>query len=181
LTTTSYVPGYDATSSDAGGWFQALWIAVIRKRDLSLPTARRTRTILDELTRLGMLKRIEFSDRFRYHLTTRGSDYFYDQNELGNNSERWPYMCFSRVIPERIAWERPSSADAGHLRVAFTWKPVPVGAWMTPRLKPYGVVLTPTMSPTVATLVRRREQWVVASMDVSYPSVANRAAWLPPH
>jgi hypothetical protein len=51
------------------------------------------------------LERVDLRDRFRYHLSDSGSQYFYNENRLGDNSERWPYMCYSRIVPQQIVWK----------------------------------------------------------------------------
>jgi hypothetical protein len=121
------------TTADKGAWLQALWIAVIPKRDLEQSPARTVHAVLDELTALGLLERIDLRDRFRYHLSDRGSRYFYNENRLGDNSERWPYMCYSRIVPQRIVWKTSSRRNDGVEHVAYvSWRTTSPQTWVTP-------------------------------------------------
>ncbi|MDB5043035.1 MAG: hypothetical protein JWN27_3761 [Candidatus Eremiobacteraeota bacterium] len=178
LTTSSYYPGYNATTTEEGVWLPALWIAVIPKRDFRRPSARTVRAILDELTSLGLLKRIDLRDRLRYHLSERGSRYFYNENRLGDNSEHWPYMCYSRIVPLQIVWRAPSRRNDGVERVAYVWwRAMPPQPWVTPFLRAHSVVLNPTQEPAVATVFVRTDRSIAAKLVFSLPSVVDRSAW----
>jgi hypothetical protein len=176
-----YYPGYDATTLDAGAWLQAIWIAVVRKND-ARPAVHGVQRVLDELTRIGMLDRIDLGDRLRYHLTAHGTAFYYDEDRYGDNTERWPYMCFSRIRPDHIIWRHAQTAAPGGApveRVAFAWTASPPNEWVTPLLRSRGVVLSPVASPAVATLVRAGDRWTVAKIDFSLPVVEDPSAWNP--
>jgi hypothetical protein len=178
LTTSSYYPGYNATKTEEGVWLQALWIAVIPKRDLRRPPARTVRAILDELTGLGLLERIDLRDRLRYRLSARGSQYFYDENRLGDNSERWPYLCYSRIVPRQIVWSAPSRRNDGVEHAAYVWwRATPPQPWVTPFLRAHSVILNPTQEPAVAKVFVRTDRSIFAKREFSLPSVLDRSAW----
>ncbi|MBV9440440.1 MAG: hypothetical protein JOZ24_10655 [Candidatus Eremiobacteraeota bacterium] len=171
LPSGSYYPGYDASTTEEGVWLQALWIGTVRKRDLAYPGVARTQRVLDRLVRLGLLARIDLRDRARYHLTMRGAQYYYDDDGLGANVEHWPYLCFTRLVPERIA------AQAGAGRATFTWHTDEFDDWMTPELRPYAIALAPTRDPAVAQVVTRSDGSLLAKLTGALPSVDDRGAW----
>jgi hypothetical protein len=178
LTTSSYYPGYNATKTEEGVWLQALWVAVIPKRDLGRPPARTVHAILDELTALGLLERIDLRDRLRYHLSARGSRYFYNENRLGDNSEHWPYMCYSRIVPQQVVWQVTRRLNDGVEHVAHVWwRATPPQTWVTPFLRAHSVVLNPTEEPAVATVFVRTDNSIAAKLEFSLPSVVDRSAW----
>lgn len=167
-----YYPGYDASTVEDGVWLQALWIGTMRKRDEMLPDVHRTAHVLDGLVQRGLLERIELRDRFRYHLTPRGARYYYDDDRFGNNPEHWPYLCFSRLVPERIV----ADARSGH--VTFVWSDETVDAWATRELQRYAIVLAPVVNPA-AIIVRPHGRSLNARYALPLPSVVSRSAWVP--
>lgn len=178
-----YFPGYNADVTDKGAAFQALWVAVLPARTDD-PHAVAIETVLDELTRLGLVAREALPGHLRYHLTREGEPYFYEDNRLGNNVEAWPYLCFSRLHARDVAWaSRPSKGGKAYgnavtARIRITWDPAVDAPWATPFVKAHAVLLNPTSSPAAATVHRRSDgTWGVARFDFAFPLVENPAAW----
>ena len=184
----AYVPGYSAVTQDAGAWFQATWIAVIRDADLSDARARSVAAVLNALVTDGLIARSRHATLTRYHLTPRGARYYYDANHLGNDVEGWPYLCYSRKIPQRILSRTPapitegaSARDTGEaMLVTFAWTVDEPAAWSTdPVARAHTVVLTPAASPVQALVVNRDGRWRIERLARSEPRIADAAAWPP--
>jgi hypothetical protein len=155
----AYFPGYSADISDRG-------------------------VMLDELTRTGMLTRRDIPAAVRYTLTREGARYYYERDVLGNNSEAWPYLCFSRLRARNVVWtSRPSAHGGGRYadvtaRVRFSWEPSEDAPWVTPFVKAHAVELNPTKSPAEATALRLYDgRWGLRNVDFAFPLVENPGAW----
>lgn len=179
-----YVSSYDADVVDPGAVFHGLWTGVLPARSLGEAHAVAVKGILDELTRLGLMVRRDLPDGFRYNLTREGEQYYYERDNLGDNNEAWPYLCFSRLHAKNVAWASRPSKSAGKngvvtARVRFTWEPAAAADWVTPFLRAHAVELNPTSSPAVATAYRRYDgTWRLAELDFAFPLVENRSAWV---
>ncbi|HEY0381832.1 MAG TPA: hypothetical protein VGC72_06510 [Candidatus Elarobacter sp.] len=179
-----YYPGYNADVQVRGVVFQGLWVAEVRQRMLDDPHAVAVKSVLDELSRTGLLARQPLPDGFRYNLTREGQQYYYDRNDLDDNVDGWPYLCFSRLHAKDVAWaSRPAPRRGRHgsettARIRFTWEPTADAQWTTPFLKAHAVALNPPSSPAGATALRYDNgKWVLAQLDFVFPVVEHRAAW----
>ncbi len=184
----AYFPGYNADIAARGVMFEALWVGVVPERTLEDPHAVAVEAVLDELTRLGLLVRHELPGEIRYNLTEQGERYYYERNDLGNNVESWPYLCYSRLRAGNVAWAgRPSTvAEAGGndltARIRFSWEPTADAPWASPFIKAHAVELNPTSSPAAATVRRYPDgEWAISRIDFSFPLVEDRLAWTTPN
>lgn len=179
-----YYPVNSMNVAMRGVIFEGLWVAEVRSRMLDDPHAVAVKAVLDEFTRLGLLVRLELPAGWRYNLTHEGMQYYYDHNDLGDNVDGWPYLCFSRLRAKNVAWASQPSEHRGSYgsevtaRIRFTWEPTANAQWTTPFLKAHAVELTPTSSPANATARRYvNGRWRLAEFDFSFPVVENRSAW----
>ena len=181
-----YYPGRTLVVHEEGVWFTALWLARVRASRLEDPDVRATVTVLDELVRLGMLQRTRRRTVATYRLTPRAIPYFYAQDDYGNNPSGQPYLCYSRIVPERIAWRRAlQSSAASHrepaFRVAFVWNASAAASWARSAvLERHSVLLAPTTNPAIATIVgdgrdRRVVRLWAPGLDLS--RVVDVSAW----
>jgi hypothetical protein len=180
----AYFPGYSADVVDRGVMFESLWVGIIPEHKLNDPHVAAVKSLLDELARLGMLTRHEIPAAVRYNLTREGALYYYERSDLGNNSEQWPYLCFSRLHARDVAWtSRPSAHGGGRYadvtaRVRFSWEPSEDAPWATPFVKAHAVELSPTKSPAEATALRFYDgRWGLRNVDFAFPLVENPGAW----
>jgi len=178
-----YFPGYNADVAARGVEFEALWVGVVPERTLDDPHAGAVKAVLDELTRLGLLTRTEIPGALRYNLTREGVRYYYERDDLGNNVEFWPYLCFSRLRAKDVAWaSRPSKSGTAYgdvtARIRFTWEPAVDAPWATPFVRAHAVEMNPTSSPAEATVRRPFDgEWRVTRIDFSFPLVEHPSAW----
>ncbi len=117
-----YYPDYTADVARQTGPFQAGWVAVIPP-DEHRAQAADVKSVLDELARLGLLVRRTLPDGMHYNLTHEGWHYYYDRDDLGDNVEEWPFLCFSRLHTTSIAWSSAPVQERWSVsrRVRFTW------------------------------------------------------------
>jgi hypothetical protein len=175
-----FYPDYNADVADRTGVLQSGWVAVVRP-DAPQAQAAAVKSVLDELARLGLLELRTLSDGIHYTLTHDGWRYYYERNDLGNNVERWPYLCFSRLHTTQIAWSGPPVQEAGRYvsrRVRFTWTSRLDAPWLTPLLRAHAVELAPVSNPAEAEARRYvGEPWHVAGVDFELGLVEHRSAW----
>jgi hypothetical protein len=179
-----YFPGFNADVAAKGVALEALWVGLVPARTLDDPQAVAVKAVLDEFTRLGLLVRHELPGGVRYNLTRDGLRYYYERNDLGNNVESWPYLCFSRLHARDVAWSsRPSKGGGAHgedvtARIRFTWEPRVDASWATPFVKAHAVELNPTSNPAEATARRYSDgEWGLTRVDFSFPLVEDPSAW----
>ena len=175
-----YYPDYNADVAEQTGVFQSEWVAVLR-RDALNPEAADVRSVLDELARVGLLERQTMPDGMHYTLTHEGLSYFYKRNDLGNNVEEWPFLCFSHMHTTSIAWSGPSVREAWSesRRVRFTWTSRTDAPWVTPFLKAHAVVLPPVSNAAYAKARRYiGGQWRLDGMNFEFGLVEHRSAWI---
>jgi hypothetical protein len=184
----TYYPGVSVTVEENGVWLPAVWVAHVRSHDLTRPDVRTAAAVLDELTAKGMLVRTTAPDGNRYRLARAGSDFYYDDNEYGNNPDHIPYLCYSTIVPQRIMSTEPprrerlpgASHDDDVFRAAFAWTPSPAAAWANdPFLRTHSIELGPTESPATATFANRHGDWTIVQLSTPTPEghVVNPSAW----
>jgi hypothetical protein len=178
-----YYPDYNADVARHTGPFQAGWVAVIPPDDHRAQAAD-VKSVLDELARIGLLRSRIFSDGTHYNLTHEGWHYYYDRDDLGDNVEEWPFLCFSRMHTTSIAWSGPPVQERWSVsrRVRFTWSSQVDAPWITPFLKAHAIALPPVSNPVV---VEARQyagrQWQLADMKFEFGLVEDRSAWTARH
>jgi hypothetical protein len=176
-----YYPDYDADVARRTGPFQSGWVAVMRADDKHRQAAD-VKSVLDELARIGLLERRPLPDGMHYTLTHEGRRYVYERNDLGNNVEAWPFLCFSHLHTTSIAWSGPPVRDADgwsdSRRVRFSWTSKLDAPWVTPFLKAHAVELPPVSNPAQAEARRYAGRpWRLARMNFEFGLVEHRSAW----
>ena len=184
----TYYPGISVTVQENGVWLPAVWVARVRRHDLARPDVRTAAAVLDELTRKGVLERTPVRDGFRYRLTRVGWDFYYDENDYGNNPDHIPYLCYSTIVPQRVVWSEPArrerSRDGSHdedvFRAAFAWRQSPVAAWANDAfLRTHSVTMGPTENQLTATFANRHGEWIIVQLGTPTPTgrVVDPSAW----
>ena len=184
----TYYPGVSVTMQENGVWLPAVWVARVRRRDLTRPDVRAAAAVLDELTKKDMLVRTTAPGGARYNLARIGWDFFYDENDFGNNPDHIPYLCYSTIVPERVVSSGPvrrerlheQSHDEDVFRVTFTWAPSRVAGWANDAfLRSHSVDLGPTESPATATFAKRHGEWTIVQLSTPTPEgrVIDRSVW----
>ena len=176
-----YYPEFNADVAQRTGPFQSGWVAVMRA-DAHHPQAADVKGVLDEFARVGLLERRTLPDGMHYTLTSEGRRYLYERNELGNNVEAWPFLCFSHLHATSIAWSGPAVRDADgwsdSRHVRFSWTSHVDAPWITPFLKAHAVELPPVSNPADATARRYNGRpWRLARMNFEFGLVEHRSAW----
>ena len=183
----TYYPGYSIEASDERAWLKALWIGVVRADAMSRPDVRATYDVLDQLGQAGLVVKRRFPQGFFYHLTMRAMPYYFDGNDFGNNPDHIPYLCYSRVVPDRVVRNRSVRADRvggrtrNVFRAAFHWHASEIAAWAAgPLLRSHGVVLAPTQNPVVTKFVMVQRSWLIETIATTgrpVPRLADASAW----
>lgn len=170
----TYYPGVSVTLHEEAVWLPARWIGLVRERDLARADVRAAYDVLNELARAGMLERQHFPGVFRYYLTMAGQQFYYDDSAYGNNPDHIPYLCYSTIVPQRIAYTssiaperyRDGAHDVDGFVAAFEWTPSPVAAWADNAfVRAHSVTLGPTENPMVAHLVDLDDTWAVIQLS----------------
>ncbi len=168
-----FYSGFSSELDETFWYLPPPWVAMIRPQDRAHPQARAAEALLDHLARAGMVARSRSHGSTDYNLTLSGLDYFFDANHFGNNPLHEPYLCYSKIVPERVLWKQAvhserDSSGAGTVqvyRVAFVWTAVPVGNWSPDAfVRSHGVVLGPSVDPTIAKFVLRDTHWYLESI-----------------
>lgn len=186
----TYYPGVSVTMEENGVWLPAVWVARVRRRDLARPDVRTAAAVLDELTKKGLLIRTTTPGASRYRLARIGWDFYYDENDYGNNPDHIPYLCYSTIVPQRVIASEPArherlpdgSHDEDVFRATFAWTPSPVAAWANDAfLRSHSVALGPAETPVTATFANRHGAWTIVQLSTPTPlgRVVNASAW--PH
>jgi hypothetical protein len=184
------IPGTSVEVNEYGNgraWLPAMWLAQIRAGSMSRADVRATVQLLDALTRAGLLVR-EFGHRgLLYHLTAAALPYYFSENTRGNNPDALSYLCYSRIVPDRVTWTRPVHVEASAggretvFRAGFAWHGGTIASWaLDPFIRSHGVVLAPTRSPAIAKFVQHGRTWFVSALYCEYPPlplVVDASAW----
>jgi hypothetical protein len=176
-----YYPDYNADIAQRTGPFQSGWVAVV-PADVGHGEAADVKSVLDELARVGLVERRTLPDGMHYTLTPDGRPYLYERNDLGNNVEDWPFLCFSHLRTTGLAWSGPAVRDADgwsdSRRVRFKWTSEVNAPWVTPFLRAHAVALPPVSNPAQAEARRYiGRPWRLARVNFEFGLVENRAAW----
>jgi hypothetical protein len=176
-----YYPDYDADVARRTGPFQSGWVAVTRA-GVQHGQAADVKSVLDELARVGLVERRALPDGMHYTLTHEGRRYVYERNDLGNNVEVWPFLCFSHLHTTSIAWSGPAVRDADgwsdSRRVRFSWTSKLDAPWVTPFLRAHAIELPPIGNPAKAEARRYAGRpWRLARMNFEFGLIEHRSAW----
>ena len=177
-----YYPDYNANVAQRTGPFQSGWVAVVRA-GVRHGEAADVKSVLDELARVGLVDRRTLPDGMHYTLTPDGRRYLYERNDLGNNVEGWPFLCFSHMRITGIAWSGPAVRDADGWSdsrgVRFHWTSQVDAPWVTPFLKAHAVALPPVSNPARAAARRYfGRPWRLARVNFEFGVVEHRSAWM---
>lgn len=177
----TYYPGYDVELEESDWWLPPIWLGYLPQ---SVAYGRRARTaerVLALLVGAGMVKRDTYSGASYYHITDAAFDYFYDDDNLGNNPGHAPYLCFSKIVPQRVLWKQPVHAERGAstFRVALAWSAGPPAPWAAnPELRKYAVTLAPARAPLILKFAKTKDGWQIVNVYPSAPNLlADAAAW----
>lgn len=176
-----YYPDYNADVAQRTGPFQSGWVAVVRA-NVQQGEAADVKSVLDEVARVGLVERRTLPDGLHYTLTPEGRRYLYERNDLGNNVEGWPFLCFSRLHATGIAWSGPAVRDpdgwSDSRRVRFNWTSQADAPWITPYLRAHAVELPPVSNPAQAEARRYAGRpWRLARLNFEFGLVEHRSAW----
>jgi len=185
-----FYPGYSAEYIPEIKWLPAQWIGTVRTKYLAEPEIRASFDVMNELVRAKMLERNAVPGGFRYNLTESALDYYWEHDRYRDNSGGQPYLCYSRIIPERVLWAQPLHVEKdsdGHpiqvFRAKFTWRPSPDADWAnSAALRSHSVVLPPIESPAIAKFVNVDGDWMIQNVYAptpALPRVADASVWPP--
>ncbi len=169
--------GYSTEYISEIKWLPAQWIGIVHLKDLRDPEVRASYTVLSELVRAHMVERTTVLGGFRYHLTMRALDYYWERTQYHNNPGGEPYLCYSTIVPQRVLWNQPVHTERdrdGHpiqtFRAAFEWRASPIAEWANdPMLRSHSVILAPMFSPTIAKFVNVDGDWVIQADASVWP------------
>lgn len=185
----TYYPGSSVVLQEQGVWLPAMWIARVPSQARTRPDVRAISEVLDELVRAKMLARTPVSGGFQYQLTERALPYFYQDNEFGNNTEAWPYLCYSKIVPQRVVSNeavhverlRGDGREAEVFRATFEWSTTPAAPWANdPVIRSHGVILAPLGNPLSAQFVKYGHDWEIArvySSGQAAPRLVGPSKW----
>jgi hypothetical protein len=183
----TYYPGYVASLQNYGEFLDAVWRARIALPQISDPQIRPVYEVLNHLVGAGLLSRTRDASVYEYYMTANAMHYYYGISRYDNNRAWMQYLCYSRVLPDRLLWVQriPQPSDwTGHAqwyRVSFTWKAsAPAGWARDPFLRRHSVILSPLKSPTQAKMFYIDGHWHVANIyDRTWmlPALRDAAAW----
>lgn len=180
--------GYSAEYVPAVKWLPAQWIGTVRSKYLAEPEVRASFDVMNELVRAQMLERSTVPGGFRYNLTMNALDYYWERDSYRDNPDGQSYLCYSRIIPERVLWSQPIHLEIDRngrpvqvFRAKFTWRPSPDADWANDAsLRSHSVILPPLESPAVAKFVNDDGDWVIQNVyapTVTLPRVADASVW----
>ena len=184
----TYYPGSSAEFVEENTWLRPVWLGSVRTSDLLRPETRAIYRVLNKLVKAGMVEKNRTPGGFRYHLTMRALPYYFDDNALGNNPDHIPYLCYSKIVPQRVIWNQPihleqSRDNVGRIevfRVAFSWTSSPVGSWSADAdLRSRSVILAPVASPTIVKFIKSGKTWEIGSIEAPLrnPRLVDVSLW----
>lgn len=171
-----FYSGFSSELDETFWYLPPPWVATLRPQDRANPQARTAQAVLDHLVRAGIVSRTRLRGSTHYNLTLPGLDYFFDANHFGNNPLHEPYVCYSKIVPERVLWKQAvhierdpfGSGMVQVYRMAFTWVAVPDSGWSPDAfVRAHSVVLGPETDPAIAKFVLRGTHWYLESVYAS--------------
>jgi hypothetical protein len=178
-----YYQGYTAEAQQLGWWVPARWVAQVRMKRIESPDERSVVDVIEALARHGMVSRSNDHGIATYYLTWQSLPYFYDDDDYGNNPERYPYLCSRDVQPTRVAWTRSLGGGAapGSFQAAIDWRRGPRAPWAEdPVIRAHSVIIGPTRNPFIVDVLSDGDEWRIDySPDWPLPHirVVDESAW----
>lgn len=183
----TYYPGYIASLQNYEEVWDAVWRGRIAASDVTKPDVRAVYGVLNHLVKAGLLTRTRTPSSYDYYLKYEALPYYNDRSLYGNNNGAMQYLCYSKIVPDRIVRLeriRPPSEWTGRAQwyqASFAWRVTVSAAWARdPFLRAHSVVLSPMSSPTTALMFYADKEWHVADISGKrwmLPRVADAAAW----
>jgi hypothetical protein len=186
----TYYPGSDFSVYQEGVIAQPYWLGRMSRRAMATRDGREVLAMLDRLSRAGLVARDSSRGAATTFWVTRAGAPFVDSaDSYADNREAYPYLCFSKIVPTTIVQQKalPDEPATAHspererFSVTFDWTASAPAAWANdPYIRSHSVILAPTTSPAVATLVKIGDEWVLQKLDDSNlndPVAVNPAVW----
>jgi hypothetical protein len=156
------------------------------KKALNTSNGRTAAVVLNALVRSGLVQKQYMRAGIRYNLTERAFPHYFEGNDFGDNPDHLSYLCYSRIVPDRIVSSRAihqlagGGRFAGALRVAFSWHASEDDDWAKdPVIQSHSVVLAPTRSPALVIFEDQHgELHVDRSTYEAINILARPAAWI---
>ena len=181
----SYVPSFSVEFRERDAWLPPLWLGFLPRSAINTPNGRTAAVVLNALARSGLIEKRYMNNGIRYNLTERAFPYYFEGNDFGDNPDHLSYLCYSRLVPDRVVSSQAvhqltsgrNAADA--VRVAFSWRASEDAAWANdPVIQSHSVVLAPTCSPAIITLASRHGELNVDRIKYeSIDALAQPAVW----
>ena len=181
----AFVPDYSVEFSPHDVWLPPLWVGFVSSRIQSRPQGLLVYQLLNVLVQAGLAKSQPVRNGIRYHLTDRAFPYYFEGNDFGNNPLHLSYLCYTKLVPDRILWTAPGrrrpGANVRTARVAFTWHETAAAAWAgDPLIQSHSVVLAPTRSPAVVTVSYAHGSWdLIAANYQAASTLTSDSVWPP--
>jgi hypothetical protein len=163
-----YYLGLNLDVATNSGPFQALWVGIVPPGNARDPRVAEVASVMDQLVTAGLLTRTADDPRGeRYNLTRYGQRFFFEDSDVTGNTEGWPYVCYSRLRVERLAWDTsrpdvPAGWGSVVKHVRLWWTVVTLDDWATPSLRSHSVRLRPETSPVDAAICRYVDgEWAI--------------------
>lgn len=169
----TYYPGFSASAPTYAEFLDAIWRGRISTKDLRRSDARTVSAVLTHLVLAGLLSSEKTPNGVNYFLRPQAFPYYFGSSVYKNNRDSLQYLCYSRIVPDKIVWSQPilappvsrHASKVQWYRVVFTWKPSTPAAWASdPFLRAHSIVLSPTSSPTAARMYYNNDGWHVAGI-----------------
>ncbi len=174
-----YYPGYTSEYREEGVWLHPAWLGAIPVDRLSDANVRTAYDVLDALVRAGMVLKVRVPGAFRYRLTMNAMPYYFEDDSFKNNPDRLPYLCYSRILPNRVL--RIEDVRPSRTRTTFEWRVVAVGAWAPGSyLREHSVILPPISNPSIAVISHSEGSSYVTKLETPaamLPVAADPGAW----
>ena len=174
-----YYPAHSVEYRENGVWLHPYWLGLVHRNKLSDPNVRLTVAVLNALVRAKLVDRALRPQGYLYRVTMAAAPYYFENNSFGNNPDHLPYLCYSRLIPQRVVLSR--EVRGGAYRVEFVWQSGPNAPWSSdPFLRAHSVILPPVASPSSALFSRRHGNWAIERLttgDAMLPRPVDAAAW----
>jgi hypothetical protein len=184
----AFYRGYSSEYIPEITWLPPRWLGSIQTGYLHQPEVRASFDVLNELVRIHMVQRTDVPGGFRYNLTMRALDYYWDDDPYRVNPGGEPYLCYSTIVPQRVLWSQPIHTEEDRngrkvqvFRAAFQWSVSADADWANDALlRSHSVVLPPTQSPTIAKFVSVDGDWDIQniySRTQALPRVVDASVW----
>jgi hypothetical protein len=160
----SYVPKFSVEFHERDAWLPPLWLGLLPRSAVKTPDGRTAAELLSALARAGLVERRHVNNGIRYNLTPKAFPYYFEGNDFGDNPDHLSYLCYSRLIVDRVVSSQvvhqfTGASNANAVCVAFSWHASEDDDWAKDHvIQSHSVVLAPTRSPALITLAYRHGQ-----------------------